>query len=106
MFLEPLLIYGEGEYNMNEVKEIKVTDAYLGLKQDIIRCQDHVTLTECATIDYIETLLKSCGCLPFNINIMNKVYTLDQPCNPLNIFHFRCVCHKKRKCVQKISNHM
>ena len=76
-FSEPLMIYGEGEYNMNEVKEIEVTDAYLGLKQDLIRCQNDVTLTECATNNYIEILLRNCKCLPFNINIMNKVYTLD-----------------------------
>ena len=30
--IEPVQLIGEGEYNVNDLKEIKVTEAYLGLE--------------------------------------------------------------------------
>ena len=36
---EPVEMMGEGEYNLNVMKEISVTDAYLQLHQDVRGCQ-------------------------------------------------------------------
>ena len=33
-FLEPVVLLGEGEYNMDNLKEITVTDSYLTLDQE------------------------------------------------------------------------
>ena len=33
--LEPVILDGEGEYNLNNLMEIAVTDSYLGLDQKI-----------------------------------------------------------------------
>ena len=37
---EPLKLVGEGKYNLNAVKEIKVTDSYLGLDMKDKGCQN------------------------------------------------------------------
>ena len=72
--LEKLVLHGEGEYNLNVVKEIEVTDAYLGLDRETINCQNKESLQECQTRFYHETILAKCGCLPFNLwNNNNKV---------------------------------
>ena len=59
---------GEGEYDINILKEITVTESYLGLDQDIIKCQNEEPLDNCTTRLYINSLLDKCGCLPFNLH--------------------------------------
>ena len=33
-------LIGEGEYNLNALKQIKVTDDFLGMDQDVRQCQN------------------------------------------------------------------
>ena len=71
-FLESVVLVGEGEYNLNVVKEIEVTDSYMGLDQDVRGCQNKETYNDCTTKVYIDTVIDTCGCLPFNIMISNQ----------------------------------
>ena len=64
---------GEGEYNLNDLKEIIVTDSYLGLDGNVKGCQNVEPLNNCTTRLYMDTLLRDCGCLPFNIRLSDKV---------------------------------
>ena len=64
---------GEGIYNLNVVKEFRVTNSYLGLDMDVRRCQNDLPIVECSTKNYIDSLLQECGCLPFSIRIYKKV---------------------------------
>ena len=64
---------GEGLYNLNMVKKIEVSDSFMGLSMDTRGCQNKEKLGECKTNYYIETLLKQCNCLPFNIRVEEKV---------------------------------
>ena len=64
---------GEGEYNLNDLKEIIVTDSYLGMDENVRGCQNVEPLKNCTTRLYMNTLLRDCGCLPFNIRLVNKV---------------------------------
>ena len=64
---------GEGEYNLDDLTEIKVTDDYLGLDQRIKGCQNKEPYYNCTTNVYIDTFLKQCGCLPSNIRLSDKV---------------------------------
>ena len=64
---------GEGEYNLNDLKEIIVTDSYLGLDENVRGCQNVEPLNNCTTRLYMDTLLRDCGCLPFNIRLSDKV---------------------------------
>ena len=64
---------GEGEYNQDALKEIIVTDSYLGLDQDIRGCQNDEPFDNCTTRQYINKIQEECGCLPFNIRLSSKV---------------------------------
>ena len=70
---EPVFLIGAGEYNINNLKEIEVTDSYLGLDQDVRDCQTEESLDKCTTKHYIDSVLLECGCLPLNIIRSNKV---------------------------------
>ena len=67
--LEPVKLIGEGEYNLNVLKESIATTSYLGLDQNIRECQNEESLYNCTTRKYIDSLLDQCGCLPLNIKI-------------------------------------
>ena len=67
-------LIGEGEYNLNALKEIRVTDSYLGLDQDVRQCHIGESLKTCTTRQYLNTLIWECGCLPFNIRLFHKVH--------------------------------
>ena len=70
------MLIGEGEYNLNVLKEIEVTDSYLGLDQDVKECQNEEPLQNCTTRQYIDTIFGNCGCLPVNI-MSGKVRSIN-----------------------------
>ena len=59
---------------MNVLKEIRVTDSYIGLDQDVRGCQNEEPKDNCTTRQYLDTLLGKCGCLPINIRLVHKVH--------------------------------
>ena len=67
--LEPVHLVGEGEYNLNALKEIKSTESYLGLDEDVRECQNDEPQDNCTTRHYVDSLMQQCGCLPFNIRL-------------------------------------
>ena len=71
--LEPVVLYGEGHYNLNVLKEIKVTDSYLGFDEKFRKCQNEESIHNCTTRIYIKTFLDQCGCLPKSIRMLQKV---------------------------------
>ena len=73
---EPLKLVGEGKYNLNAVKEIKVTDSYLGLDMKDKGCQNEEPQGECITKHFISTLLNDCGCLPLKLTGHQNVRSL------------------------------
>ena len=46
-FSEPVILVGEGKYNLNILKEITVTESYLGMSRGT--CQDEEDLEDCTT---------------------------------------------------------
>ena len=67
---------GEGKYNLNAIKEIKVTDSFLGLDMEDKGCQNEEPIEECTTRQYIDTVLHQCGCLPLKLTVTQKVELL------------------------------
>ena len=55
------------EYNLNNVKEISVTDEFLTLYKTIIKCQNEESLQDCKTRKYNDAKVEQCKCLPFAI---------------------------------------
>ena len=72
--VEEVKLIGEGEYNLNDLKEIRVTESYLGLDQDVTQCQDEEPLINCTTRHHLKRMIEKCGCVPFNIRIFHKVH--------------------------------
>ena len=70
-------MFGEGGYNLAELREIRVTESYLGLDQDVRNCQNDEPYMNCTTRQYVDTILKDCGCLPLNM----KLSTQARACN-------------------------
>ena len=48
-FLDPVELIGEGQYNLNTLKEIVVTDSFLGLPEKDKSCQNVETYDDCIT---------------------------------------------------------
>ena len=70
--LEPVKLSGDGEYNLNVLKQIKVTDSYLSLEQSVRGCQNEEGLHNCTTRHYLFSLLEHCRCLPFHLMQKDK----------------------------------
>ena len=73
IFSEPLKLYGEGEYNLNAVKQIRVTSDYLSLEKNVIKCQTEESFENCTTQHHIDHLLDQCHCLPLSIRVSDIV---------------------------------
>ena len=67
------MLVGEGEYNINNIKELKVTESFLGLDEEDRKCQNEDTLQDCTTKLYLDTIMGECGCVPLNIKLSHQV---------------------------------
>ena len=63
----------EGSFNLNILKEIKVTESFNKLDEDIKKCQNVETYNECTTRNYIYQLKRKCGCLPLALRLSDQV---------------------------------
>ena len=64
---------GEGKYNLDAVKEIKVTESFLGMDMEDKGCQLEEPLDNCTTRHHMDTVLHQCGCLPLRFSLSNTV---------------------------------
>ena len=73
--LEPVKLSGEGEYNLDVIKEIRLTESYHELEKDIKGCEDKIDkpFDNSTTKNYINTLVEECRCLPFHIRLSDEV---------------------------------
>ena len=71
--LDPVTLYGEGEYNLNALKEILVTESFLGLSQEAKDCQNTETFNDCVTKNYLEQMRQECECLPLSYVLNDQV---------------------------------
>ena len=71
-FLEPVKLIGLGEYNLDALTHIEVTESYLGLDQEVRECQNKEALFNCTTRFYLDEILQKCGCLPLNIKLSTQ----------------------------------
>ena len=75
--LDYVRFFEESEYNLHSLKEITVTDSFMGLKSDKRKCQSIETYHDCLTRKYIENMMKDCGCLPLSHILSDKVRTTN-----------------------------
>ena len=55
------------------MKEISVTESFLGLDGDTKNCQIIETYDKCKTRNEIENLRQKCGCLPLSLKFSEEV---------------------------------
>ena len=60
----PIVLEGEGHYALAAVKDIRVTDEFVGLGQGITHCQTEDFRADCVTRKLREKILQSCQCSP------------------------------------------
>ena len=72
-FPDPVTLSGEGQYNLNILKMIDVTPSFLGLDENIKKCQNKESFDYCTTHYYLDTIRKKCNCVPLAINTLEKV---------------------------------
>ena len=73
IFVEPVGLAVGKEYNLNNLKAVKVTDEFLKLDRGTIGCQNTKSIQDCKTKEYIDSLIKQCKCLPYSMIDVEKV---------------------------------
>ena len=73
LILDPININLEHSYNLNAIKVVEVTDDFISLDENIIKCQNDETKDDCITRKYIEEIQRQCECLPLQLRQTNKV---------------------------------
>ena len=66
--IAPVRLHGEGSYAITDVKEITVSDDFLGLDETIRKCQNIEPLENCTTRQYLDIVKKQCKCVPFALH--------------------------------------
>ena len=65
-FLEPIVLYGGGNYAMTGVKYISVSEEFLQLDLQTRNCQMEESLEQCKNRKYHQQIIAQCDCLPFS----------------------------------------
>ena len=63
--LAPIQLFGAGHYKLSGLKEMVVTESFLGMEKKLIKCQNIETVETCNTRSYLLRIQKSCSCIPF-----------------------------------------
>ena len=78
-----MTLTGEGQYNINALKEIEATDSFLSLDDEIRGSRNsEESHDDCTTRLYVDNMRQKCGCLPFTISSL-EVRTFLGPLGPL-----------------------
>ena len=72
IFTAPIQVYGEGNYAISVVKEIKVTYEYLGMDENVRNCQSIEPFENCTTRQYLESVQRECNCIPYGLRDFSK----------------------------------
>ena len=62
--LDRVIFLGEGNYGVRDVKQVKVTESYLGLGPN---CQTGQNKADCIIWRHLERILATCHCAPFSL---------------------------------------
>ena len=71
-------MYGEGSYAISAVKEMKVTDEFLGLDVNTRKCQNEEPFESCTTRQYLENIREQCNCVPFPLQNFTDLNLVTQ----------------------------
>ena len=103
-----MVISEEGQYNLNNLKEISVTDSFMGLDIKTRNCQSIGKYDECKTMLHMENLRHECGCLPLSLRLSEEVkldglYTFSM--QEQYFYRILCAVQTKNSSVAKVLHH-
>ena len=84
-----MILYGEGDYALTDVKKVVVTKAFMNLDEEIKSCQNIETYKDCLTKEFIMMGLEMCNCTPYELRnfsrsvrrktrLRSKVFSLEK----------------------------
>ena len=95
--LEPVKLTGEFQFNLQSLKEINVSDSFLGLDVTSRKCQNIETYNDCKTRHYIKNMTQVCGCLPLSHIMSEEVCNIYIYFLIFNIFKKDVLCTTKEE---------
>ena len=63
----PLVLSGGGHYGLTDIKDVRVSQEFVGLGEAVTQCQTKEAGADCLTRKHQETVLATCGCSPFSL---------------------------------------
>ena len=99
-------LLGEGQYNLNSMKEIFVTESFLELDRSTRKCQYIETYDNCKTRLHLENLRQKCGCLPLSLKLSEEVRTESMLSISIRFCLIKdalCMSDKEIECSQTIT---
>jgi len=79
----PIVLQGEGNYELTAIKEIKVTKDFLGLGGEVTQCQTKEYRADCQSRRHRQQVLATCGCAPFSM--MSYYGQQTRVCSPTEL---------------------
>ena len=58
---------------MTAVKDIKVTEDFNGLGDNVTKCQSEEIFKECSTSQYLHAVESQCNCIPYALKYFSSV---------------------------------
>ena len=58
---------------MNVIKEIKVTNSFLGMDKEKTECQNEEDPEDCKSRHNMNAFIQHCGCIPFGLRLAKNV---------------------------------
>ena len=58
-------MHGAGHYKLSGLKQVVVTESFLGMDKQDIKCQNKETVEICNTRSYLKNVNAVCKCIPF-----------------------------------------
>ena len=73
----PIVLYGEGNYALTDIKQIQVTPDFLALGRDVRNCEEEEEYNKCIMRKYGEEIIRKCNCTPLSLKpFFTQVYNL------------------------------
>ena len=70
---------------MSAVKDIRVTEEFLGLDEDSKECRSGETFKECTTRQYLHTVDTKCKCVPYGLRYLTSQSQVKNTSSTVNL---------------------
>ena len=65
LHVEPVSVFGGATLAISDVKVMEVTEDYLGLDENVRKCQNREPFENCTTRQYLSKVESQCNCVPY-----------------------------------------